>query len=334
MGGTTRLVSSFESHPEMTDGFGAGFQVMQLASTQQMSLGDAVMIDVGTLLEAERLQASLISSEPYVRVTTRPGTDVIVEYRYATGRALQSSNDLDRLKPTVMGLTDAKGHLLTTKGNHQEISVSRKMDGGRVVSFSVFQDDFANGALAGSGIMANGVLQGSSVLADPTTGTFHLATAGYSGRGMSASVMQPITPALSARVELDMGTALSGSGAALSMAALQSNITAHTTQAASASIRGKILKSGTALKAEYRWQPVRTLTQVNAFNTSAEEAYMSFYVRQRLWCGRWLPEGLDAVVAATNLLQQGYQPVLSPDGHTLFLAQIPRAIQGGLAFNF
>jgi hypothetical protein len=41
-----------------------------------------------------------------------------------------------------------------------------------------------------------------------------------------------------------------------------------------------------------------------------------------------------AVVEATNLLEQGYQPVLAPDGHTLFLAQVPRAIQCGLAFNF
>jgi hypothetical protein len=39
-------------------------------------------------------------------------------------------------------------------------------------------------------------------------------------------------------------------------------------------------------------------------------------------------------VEATNLLEQGYQPVLAPDGHTLFLAQVPQAIQGGLAFNF
>jgi hypothetical protein len=73
---------------------------------------------------------------------------------------------------------------------------------------------------------------------------------------------------------------------------------------------------------------------VNAYNTTAEEAYMSFYLRQRLHCGRFLPQGLDAVVEATNLLEQGYQPVLAPDGHTLFLAQIPRAVQGGLAFNF
>ena len=71
-----------------------------------------------------------------------------------------------------------------------------------------------------------------------------------------------------------------------------------------------------------------------AYNASPEEAYLSFYLRQRLWCGRLLPQGLDAVVEATNLLEQGYQPVLAPDGHTLFLAQVPQAIQGGLAFNF
>ena len=103
---------------------------------------------------------------------------------------------------------------------------------------------------------------------------------------------------------------------------------------ASVAVRGRVLRTGTSLKAEYRWQPARTLTQVNAYNASPEEAFLSFYVRQRVWHGRILPKGMDAVVEATNLLEQGYQPVLSPDGQMLFLAQVPRAVQGGLAFNF
>jgi hypothetical protein len=70
------------------------------------------------------------------------------------------------------------------------------------------------------------------------------------------------------------------------------------------------------------------------YNADPNEAYLSFYVRQRLGCARFLPHGLDAVVEATNLLEQGYQPVLAPDGHTLFLAQVPRSIQAGVAFNF
>jgi hypothetical protein len=39
-------------------------------------------------------------------------------------------------------------------------------------------------------------------------------------------------------------------------------------------------------------------------------------------------------VDVTNLLAQGYLPFLSADGRTLYLAQSPRAIQGGLSFTF
>jgi len=336
LAGTTRLVAGYESHPELTDGFNPGLQVMQVASTEQLALGDAVMIDVGTLLEAEQLQATRIASEPYLRVMFKPGNDVVVEYSMATGRELQSSSDLDRLKMQTSALSDSNGRPLLNTGRHQEISVSRKLNK-TVVSAAVFSDSFDQGALVGSGLLNRTELQGSSMIEDPTTGTFHLAAAGYSGRGLSGSVMQPLTPSLSLWGEYDLGTALMMNpveNGTPTLAELQSNLAAKTTQAASLAIRGKILKSGTSVKAEYRWQPMRSLTQVNAYNTSAEEAYMSFYVRQRLHCGRLLPQGLDAVVEATNLLEQGYQPVLAPDGHTLFLAQIPRAVQGGLAFNF
>ena len=47
-----------------------------------------------------------------------------------------------------------------------------------------------------------------------------------------------------------------------------------------------------------------------------------------------LLRGMDAVVEATNLLAQGYEPLISPDGQTLFLAQVPRGVLAGLAFSF
>ena len=181
--------------------------------------------------------------------------------------------------------------------------------------------------------MDSSVLQVANVVADPSTGTFEVGAPGYSGRGLSVSLMQPLTPALSAWFEYDLGTALHSNGN-LDMTDLAVGMTPRLSQAGSAALRGRIAQSGTSLRVEYRWQPLRTLTQVNAYNATPEEAYMSFYVRQRLWCGRLLPQGIDAVVEATNLLEQGYQPVLAPDGQTLFLAQVPRAIQGGLSFNF
>ena len=181
--------------------------------------------------------------------------------------------------------------------------------------------------------MDRATLQLAGVVADPTTATFEVAAPGYASRGLSLGMMQTLTPALSVWVEYDLGTALKSNGA-LDMTNLAGTVSPQMATAGSVALRGKILKTGTTLRAGYRWQPLRTLTQVNAYNATPEEAYLSFYVRQRLWSGRFLPRGMDAVVDATNLLQQGYQPVLAPDGNMLVLAQVPRAIQGGLAFNF
>lgn len=335
--GSTRMVSEVETHPELTAAGGAtGFSVVRLASTDEFALGDAVVIDAGTLMAAERLAATRFDAEPYVRVAVRPGENTLVVYRYASGRELQSSEDLDRLKPVDPMLADAQGRPLSEEGMHHEIAVSQKM-GSRVVTVSVYDDHLNDDSIGGSGAMDMKSEQGLALVADPTTETFRLATGSYGARGMSVGMTQTMTPALSASVEYDLGTAMERArdGQDLqTLAAAAAQLRAKTAQAMTVMLRGQILRTGTAVRAEYRWQPLDSLTQVNAYNATPNEAYLSFYLRQRLACGRFLPNGLDAVVEATNLLEQGYQPVLAPDGHTLFLAQVPRAIQGGLAFNF
>lgn len=333
-GGSTRLVSSYQAHPELTYGAGTGVQVLRLSSTQEMHLGDAVVVDVGTLMQAERLAATHMTTAPFVRVEVRPISGTVVEYRYASSRDLQSSEDLDRVKPRNDVLTDAAGHPLRAETGHHEVAVNHKF-GDRTVALAAYSDRFQNAAIAGSGDVNPSVLSAAELITDSTTETFRLRTAGYSARGMSLSMVQPITPSLAAWMEYDLGTALMSDGKTpMLLNDVRSSVTPHTTHAASVALRGKVLRTGTAMRAEYRWQPNRTLTQVNAYNAGPDEAFLSLYIRQRVWCGRFLPEGIDAVVEATNLLEQGYQPVLAPDGHTLYLAQIPRAIQAGLAFNF
>src|SRR6201996_2032033 len=70
--GSTRLVAAMQTHPELTaTGGNAGYGVVRLASTQQMSIGDAVMIDAGTLMAAERLAATMINGGRYLRIVIR-----------------------------------------------------------------------------------------------------------------------------------------------------------------------------------------------------------------------------------------------------------------------
>lgn len=334
VGGSTRLVTSYQAHPEITYGAGNGFEVLRLASTDQMRLGDAVLIDAGTLMQAERLASTRFTTEPYLRVAVRPDEGTIVEYRYATGTTLQGSGDLDQLKSVTSTLTDASGRPLSGKGSHHELSVSHKL-GSRTLSLAAYRDHLLNTPIAGSGMLAKGDLQSLAILTDPTTSTFRLAARGYEGQGVNATAVQALTPSLNLTVEYNLGTVLrSQLAAAQSLADTLAALQVETGQSASVALRGKVLRSGTAVQAEYRWEPVRTLSPANAYNASSDEAFLSFMLRQRLWCGRILPSGVDAVIQATNLLEQGYTPVLAPDGHTLFLAQVPRAVMGGLAFNF
>ena len=104
--------------------------------------------------------------------------------------------------------------------------------------------------------------------------------------------------------------------------------------AATAYADGKILHTGTTVRASYRWQPENALTAVDAFRLGDDGAYLSCSLRQSLGKTRFLPQGLEAVVELQNLLAQGYQPFLSNDGQTLYLAQTARTIQGGLSFSF
>ena len=332
--GSTRMVSQMQTHPELTAAGGdTGFGVLRFASTQEMQIGDAVLIDAGTLMAAERLAASRIEAEPFIRIAVRPGDNTLVVYRYATSRELQSSQDLDRLKPVGPMIADAEGRPLSGKGAHHEVGVSRKM-GSRVLTASGYVGRVSDDSIGGSGVMDMKEEQGLALVADPVTDTFRLAAGSYNDRGVSVSVEQTLTPALSASVEYDLGTALERARDLQTLATAAAELRVQTAQALTVLMHGKLLRTGTNLRAEYRWQPAESLTQVNAYNAGPNEAYLSFFIRQRLACGRFLPNGVDAVVEATNLLEQGYQPVLAPDGRTLFLAQVPRSIQGGLAFNF
>ncbi len=136
-------------------------------------------------------------------------------------------------------------------------------------------------------------------------------------------------------LEYSTGAALTApEDSALSLATLPAGLKPRASQAAAIAIKGRVLHTGTKVRASYRWQPDGTVTAVDPFAAFSDQAYLSFVVRQPVRCGSLLPAGLEATVDVSNLLAEGYRPMLSSDGKTLYLAQAPRTIQAGLAFNF
>ncbi len=332
LGGSTRLFVSVESHPELQTPGGGGLQLLRTATTEKMVLGDTFVVDAGTLFTAERLVGTRFDSAPYVRVAFRPSPEIALEYRMATDRSLQRTEDLDAAALSEEGLSDDQGRPLRRKGLHQELVAT---DSGKehVVSVAVYHDDLAVESVEGGGVTFDQDLAGLPVIIDPTTGTLRLALPGLSTSGVRVAWTQILSPAVSICVEGDLGRALEVDADVLEVPELSKSVHAHTAGALTGSLHMQGKRSGTAIDVRYRWQPTASLTQVDEFDAAPGDAYLGVRLKQRLWSGHRL-KGLNAVVEATNLLAQGYEPLLSADGESLFLAQVPRGVLGGLAFSF
>ena len=87
----------------------------------------------------------------------------------------------------------------------------------------------------------------------------------------------------------------------------------------------------------YKWASnSNAVTAVDLFNDSPgrSDPFFNVFIRQPIPLGGFLPAKMEALVDVRNLLAQGYVPMWTPDGGTLYLVQSPRTLRGGLAFNF
>lgn len=339
--GATRTVVTYQNHPEIvTSGGGSdpglGMAVMQMSSAQQMSLGDTVKVEVGSEVYAVRTVRTALGTAPFFRLTVQPDEAWTVGYRMATSRDLQGFADLDSVdRELPVAVTNGKSTKVE-HGTHQELSVSRKAWRG-VAQATIYHDDMDRPAIAGGGLAAIGATAGESgVLEDPSTGSFRFIGPGFSSNGLNLMLSEPLSLGMWAALEYSRGEALSGreitDGMNLSEAA--SSLRSVSAQSATFAIKGRLIRTGTKLRAAYRWQPTGLVTAVDPYRAFSDQAYLSLSARQPIRLGHLLPPGLEGNVAVTNLLAQGYKPFLSSDGSTLFLAQSPRTLEAGLSVTF
>jgi hypothetical protein len=337
LAGGSRLVMSYASHPEMMSAGGAGgetmgMQMMRMASAEKMQLGDAVDVEAGGTVYMIHTAGTALKAQPFVSVTVHPGEVWAVRYRLATSRDMQGFDDLDSIAAELPVAAECGARLCTESGSHQEIALSRKAGGG-LLQAAVYHDAIGRSSIAGTGAMSAAELAGgggsSGVVIDTATGSFRSLAAGTTTNGVSLTLSEPLTSSLWAALEFASGAALE-TGSESGTAGLQ----ATSAEAATVAMKGRVPRTGTELRAAYRWQPRHLVTAVGPYEAFSDQAFLSFYLRQAVSWGDRLPAGLEATIDVTNLLAEGYQPFLSADGRTLFLAQTPRTIQGGLSFTF
>ncbi len=358
-GGAARTVISYKSHPELVGaGFssglagGAGLQVLEISSVQRLSLGERVEVEAGGRMEAVRTAATALATHPLLRVSAHPGGEWTIEYRMASDRGLQEFDDVTSGDSDVPVALMKDGRLQLESGLHQEFGAGKNARAG---SFQIayYADRFNQAAISGgeAGLSPTSTAAAGvagelvpfavpvGILLDPTTGSFRALGMGYGSEGIRITASSALTPSLWLAAEYSTGEALATRGedgmvAPVGIEQALAALRVKRSETATIALKGKVLNTGTRVRASYRWQPASGVTAVDAYSAFGDQAYLSCLLRQPIRAGALLPQGLEATIDVTNLLAQGYRPFLSADGQTLYFAQAPRTVQAGLSFSF
>jgi hypothetical protein len=323
------MTLTYASHPELSAGNEQGLEVLRVAGAQRMQLGDTIDIEAGGTIYAFHMTGNAITQKPFLRVALHPGDVWALQYGFATSRELEGFAGLDSIQANLPVAAMCGNEICTANGQHQEISLSRKVGLGKLEG-AVYRDSTDHAEVAGVGSVSPAdPLSGlGALVVDSQTDTFRFLGAGYTAEGVRMALSEPLTKGFWAALEYATGRGLAVGDTPTPKLRIEGG------DEITASLRGHVVRTGTKVKASYRWQPRRMVTPIDSYGSSADHGFMSVYLRQPIHVTNKMPVGLDLTVNVTNLLAEGYRPFLSADGQTLFLASSPRTLQAGLSFTF
>jgi Carboxypeptidase regulatory-like domain len=314
---------------------GRGLSALRLRSAEAVNLGPNASLELGNEVQSVRGAAETsTSSLPFVNAVWHDDK-MRVSYRLATSPEMQNAGDLADSATLAPMFTEQDGRVRMERGLHEELRLEG-VTGSRRAMLAIYQDDVDNPVIAGGGSVSQQDLAGGNMLYDPLAQGFRVTGHGYTTGGVRASLAQKVGGSSWATVSYVEGKALAFDtpDSAVSVDEAVQGITQRKTQAITASLDGRLVRTGTRWQTSYRWQPVATITPVAVYDSFGQGAYLNLLVRQPIHCGHLLPNGTEALVDVRNLLAQGYRPFLTRDGSTLYFAQTERSIQGGLSFSF
>jgi hypothetical protein len=335
-------VASFSDHPEIVGGGDAGgLQVFTLRSATTMTLGPGLQAEAGSELQAARLGDTVVASHPFANLTLRQG-NMAIRYSVATSPYAEESSQLDRDSSLSPLLSESGGSLRFEQGMHQSFGIEQHA-GTWSTGLAYFHDRLENplvtGGVAvehGQPALASADAESGNLLYDPASQLIAVSGQSYAGDGILAFARDDLSPStwISLRYAVGQALAMTTAPSADTLGALVADMRPQTTPLLAVTIGSTSHRASTEWRASYRWQPPSTLTQVDPYDSSSPEAYLSLHFRQPIH-GRYMgSHDLQAIVDVQNLLAQGYRPFLSKDGSMLYFAQAERCVEGGLSFSF
>jgi hypothetical protein len=317
--------------------FGAGgveFQGMRLDHTEQITLGDRILLRAG----AEYLRAGIVTSasslRPHAQLTATLASGWMATVIFAanppseqwgrTGALESAIDELDSLPPVLFH----NGRPVLEGGWHQEVGV-KKTVGNQSFELAAFHDSSRNQAIFGTG----GAATNPEFVQDAFSSAFLYDGGNSSFWGARAAYRKKLNDDWEVAAIYAWAGALSPEGVLDTTSPdLRDNFITRTHHSLSGRITGKIPKSQTQISASYKWVSGTTLSRMDQFGEAAYQMDPNLHlsIRQPLpgLNGRW-----EALADFSNLLAQGDVSVNGQDSR-MMLAPVLRSFRGGVSFQF
>jgi hypothetical protein len=322
-----------------TPGLGLGdasaLQAVALSMSNTSALSSTMELSYGGQLESIQFVDRMTAFRPFATLDWHVSPDWVVEYRYASSVPSTRNQKGFETAPADLSESGPRATLINfnpaiERGRHQEVSVSHRI-GKNNVQVAMFRDRVRNVAMTGVG--AVDVAEGD-FLPDVYSETFNFNGGDLSTSGMRLVYSRKLTDNLISTLDYAFGGVLVPTSSDL--ADLRSTMNTERRHSLAYKMSGQVPGSHAKWIASYRFTSGDGVTPVDMYNASPGQAdpYLSFFVRQPLPETRFIPGKVEAMVDVSNLLAQGYMPVVGNDGQTVYLVSAARSVRGGLAFTF
>jgi hypothetical protein len=329
--------------PDLNNMPGATLQALSVTSSDRVVLGDMLEMTLGSQLQTVQFMGRVHAFRPFGSADLHLTPNTVLEYQYSSSvpdsRLEDRSTDGDHVEAASSDPGTAGPRLsivnftpAVERARHQEVSVSQRI-GKNNMQVALYADNIVDPVLTGVGDLT---AETGDILPDLYSGTFSYQGNDYSAAGVRAVLQRKLLSDLTATLDYSYGGVLDLSHPGIELQDARDYIRAERRHSMAAKFGGNIPKSKTHWTASYRYTAGRTLTPVDLFNTSpgAADPYLNLSIRQPI-PSKLIAGHMELLLDIRNLLAQGYVPVVSSDGQTVYLVQSSaRSVRGGLAFNF
>jgi hypothetical protein len=322
-------------------------RTMSLSVQNHTELAEGLDLEYGVSLESVAFLDRLNYLSPYARMSYALGDAGVFQLGYSSGAPPVSGpagetpdadmqRDLARLA-LFPRISLEEGRVRVQRTENFELGYM-KVVGSRTFGVGVYRESVSHAALlisAPGGLFANS----GELLPDLFSNSSIFNVGRYRSLGYTASATQALGDTLSVSLAFGNGGVLRTEERQMRSddpAELRRLVRTARRSWVTARLSGTAPGTGTRFVTSYLWTDYRSLTPGHRYLTQriSPETGWNIFLRQPIPGFAGMPGRLEATADLRNLLAQGYLPIQTADGRSLYLIHSPRAVRGGLSFIF